>query len=245
MTGQGMRSRLLVVASLLQLVALVGTGSSCSVYALQEVGAGDYLFWSTDHAENVIKAMRRDGRVGGIFDTRIFSTLKGTNTHNRFYNFKLTATWLTSEVIRAGARIAQVNGFLSDEATQNLVEDAEADGETVVLVEIDPREGSGVIPLDWVAALRSKDDEGGSSKIVRGVSTPALRRVQALAGLLPRNYDYDRFWVVFPLHSPEGQPLFDETTLGVELVVRIYDKEGRVDWSGPDSVLGRTEISRR
>ena len=43
MTGQGMRSRLLVVASLLQLVALVGTGSSCSVYALQEVGAGDYL----------------------------------------------------------------------------------------------------------------------------------------------------------------------------------------------------------
>ena len=46
MTGQGMRSRLLVVASLLQLVALVGTGSSCSVYALQEVGAGDYLSWS-------------------------------------------------------------------------------------------------------------------------------------------------------------------------------------------------------
>ena len=39
MTGQGMRSRLVVVASLLPLVAIVGTGSSCSVYALQEVGA--------------------------------------------------------------------------------------------------------------------------------------------------------------------------------------------------------------
>ena len=238
MTGQGMRSRLPVVASLLQLVALVGTGSSCSVYALQEVGADYYLSWTTDYSESVIKAMRRDGRVGGLFDTRILST-------DRSYNYKLTATWLTPEVIRAGARIAQANGFLSDEATQNLVEDAEAVGETVVLVEIDPLEGSGVIPLDWVVVLRSKDDEGGSSKIVRSVSTPALRRAPALAGLLPRNYDYDRFWVVLPLHSPEGQPLFDETTLRAELVVRIYDKEGRVDWPVSDSVLGRAEFPQR
>jgi hypothetical protein len=230
MTGQGMRSRLVVLASLLQMVALVGTSSSCSVYALQEVGAGDYISWSTDYAERVIKAMRRDGRVGGVFDTRMLST-------DRSYNYKLTATWLTPEVIRAVARIAQVNGFLSDEATQDLVEDAEAAGETVVLVEIDPREGSGVIPLDWVAALRWKDREDGSSKTVRGVSTPALRRVPALAGLLTRNYDYDRFWVVFPLHSPEGQSLFDETTLRVALVVRIYDKEGRVDWAVPNSVI--------
>ncbi len=178
-----------------------------------------------------MEAMHKDGRVGGFFDTRILST-------NRSYNYKLSATWLTPEVIRAAARSAQLREFLSDEATEQLVVDAEAAGETVVLIEIDPREGSGVIPLTRGAFLRSKEDEDGESPVVPGVSTPALRHLPALAGLLPRNYDYDRFWMVFPLHTSEGAPLFDETS-EAELVVRIDGKEGRVAWRVPRSILTR------
>jgi hypothetical protein len=221
--------RLWLLAGVL-LIVLAGAVSA------QEAEEETYLSWTKDFAENAIKAAHEDGRVGGFFDTRILST-------NRSYNYKLSATWLTPEVIRAGARIAQLNGFLTDEATEELLANAEAAGETVVLVEIDPREGSGVIPLEWGAFLRPKEGEDQStSRIVRGVSTPSLRRSPALAGKLPRNYDYDRFWIVFPLRTPVGQPLFDETTSDAELVVRISGKEGRVSWRVPMSIL--TRISR-
>ena len=222
--------RLLVVGILL-LFVLGGAASS------QEDVTRHYLSWTADRAEAVIKSMHKDGRVGGFFDTRILST-------NRSYNYKLSATWLTPETMRAGARIAQLNGFLSDEATEQLITDAEAAGETVVLIEIDPREGSGVIPLKWGAFLTSKKDENGEAPVVPGVSTPTLRHVPALAGLLPRNYDYDRFRIVFPLHTPGGEPLFDEATSEAELIVRIYDKEGRVAWRVPRSILTRIAETR-
>ena len=109
-------------------VMLVG---QVKVASAQEAEGKDYLSWTGDFAETAINTTHEDGRVGGFFDTRILST-------NRSYNYKLSATWLTPEAIRAGARIAQLAGFLTDEATEELVADAEAAGETVVLVEIDP-----------------------------------------------------------------------------------------------------------
>jgi hypothetical protein len=42
---------------------------------------------------------------------------------------------------------------------------------------------------------------------VRGENTPRLLDVKALAGVLRRNYDYDRFWVVFPLTQADGAPV--------------------------------------
>jgi len=219
------RSQIWAVVGL-SLVALGGPASS------QEANPDEYLSWTVNFAETAIKSMRKDGRVGGFFDTRILST-------NRSYNYKLSATWLTPEVIRARARVTQLGGFLPDAATKELVTEAEEAGETVILVEIDPREGSGVIPLEWGAFLRPRADDANESAVIRGVSTPALRRVPALAGMLPRNYDYDRFWMVFPLHTPDGQPLFVDTTSEAELVVRIHDKEGRVSWRVPDSILTR------
>ena len=77
------------------------------------------------------------------------------------------------------------------------------------------------------------------TRFVPGVSVPSLRRARALAGQLPRNYDYDRFWIVFPLHTSDGEPLFDATTTEAELVVRIYEKEGRITWRVPPSILTR------
>jgi hypothetical protein len=184
-----------------------------------------WLSWPASRAQAVGKAAYVQGRVGGIFDTRLLKT-------ERSYNYKLAATWLTPEVIRASARLVQLNERLSDDAARALVMEAERAGDTVVMVEIDPREGSGVIPDDWAAFLQPATD-GDSTAGVKGTDTPSLRTVRALSGVLRRNYDYDRFWVVFPLKYPDGKPLFSSVDATAELVVRIHDREGRVKWPIP------------
>ena len=188
-----------------------------------------YLDWTAKQAQTVGEQAYKKGRVGGIFDTRLLKT-------DRSYNYKLAATWLTPDVIHAAARLAQLRERRTDDETRALVRQAEAAGDTVVMVEIDPREGSGVVPNDWEAFLQPK---GRPEAAMRGVVSPQLREVKALAGVLRRNYDYDRFWVAFPLRSADGRPLFSQTDLDAELVVRIYDKEGHVDWPIPSSLRNR------
>jgi hypothetical protein len=194
--------------------------------AAAQAGPDDYLSWSSKQSETVGRQMYQKGRVGGVFDLRMLKT-------DRSYNYKLAATWLTPDAIRATARLAQLSGRLSEAETRALVKAAEAAGDTVIMVEIDPREGSGVIPNDWQAFLQPKDRPDAA---VRGTIKPELREVKALAGVLRRNYDYDRFWVTFPMTGSTGAPLFAATDANAELVVRIYDKEGRVDWPIPASV---------
>lgn len=210
-----------------------GPSARDAVYPSRPTAQDDaYLSWSEEQAVRIGERFREDGRVGGFLDTRILST-------DRSYNYKLRATWLTPLAIRAAARLAQLRELLTDDETRALVAEAEAVGDTVILVEIDPREGSGVIPLDWVAVLRPKAGEGEEVPRVRGESRPALRRVKALGGVAERDYSYDVFWVVFPLRTESGEPLFDEGTQEAELVVRIYEKEGRVSWPVPASIRER------
>lgn len=203
-------------------VALIG--------ALGGTQAADdaWLSWPASRAQAIGKAAYVQGRVGGIFDTRILKT-------ERSYNYKLAATWMTPEVIRASARTLQLTQRLSDAEAKALVAAAEAVGGTVVMVEIDPREGSGVIPGDWSAYLAGASD-GSSGRGIRGENNPALREVKALSGVVRRNYDYDRFWVVFLLTTPEGKPIFARDDTHAELVVRIADREGRVKWPIPESL---------
>ena len=134
--------------------------------------------------------------------------------------------------IRATARLLQLRSRLSDAGTRALVAEAEALPGTVVIVEIDPREGSGVIPRDWQPFLQPK---GRPERAVRGEVSPHLREVKALGGVSRRNYDYARFWVRFPLES-DGMRLFGPADRRAELVVRIHDREGRVEWIVPESV---------
>jgi len=189
-------------------------------------GADDaWLSWTASQAQGIGKAAYVQGRVGGIFDTRLLKT-------ERSYNYKLAATWMTPDVIRAAARTLQLAQRLSDGEAKALVAEAEAASGTVVMVEIDPREGSGVIPDDWSAFL-GPAGEGREGSGVRGENTPKLRDVKALSGVLRRNYDYDRFWVVFPLRRSDGPPLFAPGVTQAELVVRIADREGRVKWPIP------------
>lgn len=192
-----------------------------------------YLSWSAKQAETVGAQMYKKGRVGG-----------GRNLLNteRAYSYKLAATWLTPDVIRATARRAQLSGRLSDNETRDLVKEAETLSHTVIMVEIDPNEGSGVIPNDWQAFLQP---QGRPDAAVRGTVSPHLREVKGLAGVRPRNYDYDRFWVSFPLTSSDGRPVFSPRDQNAELVVRIYAKEGHVEWPIPSSIRQSRYIARR
>jgi hypothetical protein len=155
-----------------------------------------YLTWTMAHVESVGKQAYRQGRVGGRFDTRWLKT-------ERSCNYKLAGTWLTSDVIRATARMLQISSRLHDSDARALVAEAEQAGDTVFIVDIDPREGSGVIPEDWEAFLQPK---GRPNAAVRGTVDPKRRQMRALAGVLRRNYDYDRFWLTFPL-SQNGKPV--------------------------------------
>ena len=182
-----------------------------------------WLTWSAARAEGIGRAARVQGRVGGLFDTRILST-------NSSYNYKLAATWMSPEVIRASARMAQLTEAFSAEEARRLVAEAETAEQTVVMVEVDPREGSGVIPNDWVATLHPVSTQGQVGSGSRGRLDQKLREIRALAGTVKRNYDYDRFWVVFPLQQEGAMPLIQTDTVQLELVVRISGKEGRVRW---------------
>jgi hypothetical protein len=192
----------------------------------------EYLSWSAQQAQSIGKSLRNNGRVGGIMGFR------GLHTE-RAGNYKLRATWMTPEVIRASARIEQIRSRLSDDKTKALVAEAEAAGDTVIMIEIDPREGSGVIPLDWQSFLQPKNLKEGNAGAVTGINSPKLRDAKAFAGVVQRDYDYDVFWVVFQLVNEKGESIFSDSVKEAELVVRIYDKEGKVSWPIPDSIRDR------
>jgi hypothetical protein len=185
-----------------------------------------YLRWTRQRAETIGRSMRVDGRVGGVWDLRITRT-------ERSYNYKLRATLLAPEVIRATARLAQLSGGLSDDETKAMVTEAATAGDLVVMLEIDPREGSGVVPPAMVVLLRPKGTEAGG---IRGNLVPGLHKVPALAGVFRRDYAYEPFWAVFALNDERGAALLASDVKELEVVVRIYDKEGRVSWPVPDSL---------
>ena len=90
------------IASFLALLWLIGHVPSRSAAAR---GDETYLRWTANQAEAVGSNAYRKGRVGGVFDTRILKT-------ERAYNYKLAATWLTPDVIRATARLLQLRSRL-------------------------------------------------------------------------------------------------------------------------------------
>lgn len=200
---------------------------SCSVTSMPQQptnnAAEDYLSWTAKQANDIGKRWRVNGRAGGAFDLRVVHT-------EHAYNYKLRATLMAPEVVRATARLEQLRLRLSDGQTRELIAEAERTEGLVVLVEIDPQEGSGVVPLDWRSSLRPKGAREDSSLTIPGINTPALRHVKALAGVARRDYAYDVFWVVFPLKDQQGKPIWETPPDAIELLVGIYNKEGRVSW---------------
>ena len=205
----------------------------------------DYLRWDSARIAAIVDAAHSDGKVGSRallfwtgWDRRLLKT-------ERAQNYKLRATWFTPDVVRAAARSAQLRSRLSDDETRRLVDEAARVGDTVIVVDIDPNEGSGVIPTDWEAFLRPKDAPEASGQFVRGTVVDDLRKVRAVQPIAQRNYDYDRFWVVFPLTTEAGRPLFGAADREAELLVRIYNREGAVTWPVPADVRARLATDKQ
>ena len=218
------------------LIAVMGLFMLNLMIAAQPTDPDAYLSWTADQAERIGKSARTNGKVGSAFDFRIINT-------NHAINYKLRATLLTPEVIRAAARLEQLRNRLTREQTKLMVEETESSGDLIVMVEIDPREGSGVIPLDWRVFLQSKDYREGKtgSWAITGVKRPDLRKLKALAGVFKRDYNYDAFWVTFSLVDEKRSPLIPADTAEFELFVGIHAKEGRVGWRIPESIKQKTK----
>lgn len=203
---------------------------SSSIIAQSVIPANDdYLSWTANQAESIGKSMRMSDRAGKSFDLRVLNT-------DHAINYKLRATLLSAEVIRAAARLEQIRNRLTNEQTRKLVLDAEKAGDIIVMIEIDPNEGSGVIPLNWRVFLQPKEAKSASMGAVPGIKSPALINNKALSGVTRRDYNYDVFWVVFPITGEDNAVLFDDNLSQLELVVGIYGKEGKVSWQMPESI---------
>jgi hypothetical protein len=187
-----------------------------------------YFSWSASQAGEVIDKMLVKGRVAGT--RRILNT-------EQALSYKLRALWLTPDVVGASARQLQLTERLTEAQTRALIQEAEVPGYTIIMIDLDPDEGSGVIPPDWGAFLgpRAAGKQDGGAW-VRGLDKPALGQKRALAKALRRNYDYDRFWMAFPLETDAGAPVFAPGDREAELTVQIRGREERVRWPIPDSI---------
>jgi len=192
-----------------------------------------YLSWSEKQAEAVITAMMIKGRIA---DTR-----HGVLNTDAPQKYDVRAIWMTPEVIRASTRLIQLAERLSEQETLALLKEAEAVGVLVVLIEVDPDEGSGVIPANWDAFLQSR----GAPPIaaVRGSENRRLQELRVLHNVVPRNYKYDRFWMVFPTQTKAGNPVFSDSDREAELTVRIRGRETTLRWAIPDSIRQRLASS--
>lgn len=212
---------------------MLGPRCCCLLLAMGIAASGaDSSSLDAKQAKSIVLAQRVAGQVGKSLDFRVVQT-------DRSVNYKLRATWMTPEVIRANARLQQLARALPEVQANHLVEEAEQAGAVVILVELDPREGSGVIPGDWMALLGSREQRSGAMRQVAGVSNPKLRDVAALSAVQPRDYSYELFWLVFPLTDSNGQPLFTAEDKEAELTVRIQNRSGKVHWPLPEYVRSK------
>jgi hypothetical protein len=211
-----------------------------TAFAVQSPTDDSYLTWSAMQANATAQSTYQDGKVG----SRVLLVWTGVDTRwlktERAQNYKLRATWFTPEVIRGSARFAQLQSRLRDDETRKLVTDADKASDAVIMVEIDPNQGSGVIPPDWEAFLQPVGATR-PEQAIRGQENPELRKLRALQGVRQRNYDYDRFWLTFPLVSEKGEPLIAPNATEVDLIVRIYNREGNVRWTIPASIRSKIE----
>lgn len=213
----------------LNFILIICVISSVIVFAQSGESDTGYLSWNSKQIERVGKAHRKSDAIGKTLSFRVFDT-------ERAYNYDLRVTLMTPEMIRASARFQQLRNRLSDDQTKALVKEAEEAGDLVAMIEIDPSEGSGVIPLDWRVFLQPKGLANDAEGAVAGVKSPHLRKVKALGGVFRRDYDFDLFFVSFPLVDENKEPLISPDLAEIEVYVGVYKSEGRVSWRLPESV---------
>ena len=220
------------IAGLLAIFALAALPvlpqSNCAPTGASE----DYLTWNLKQAEKIGQSTVKEGRSGSSFDFRIMS-------QDRAFTYQVRATVFTPEVIRASARFEQITNRLNADDARAMVAEGEAAGDLIMMIEIDPAEGSGVVPLDWRVFLQPGGFVPVSDGAVAGIKSPHLRNIKVFRGVAKRDYEYDVFWVVFPLLDKNGRPVFSDSVSNMELFVGIYKKEGKISWPISPSLRAR------
>jgi len=183
----------------------------------------EYLTWTLSQAERIGKSTIKEFRSGSSLDFRIMG-------QDKAFTYQVQITVFTPEVIRASARVHQIKNRLSADETRKLVAEAEAEGDLVAMVEVDPAEGSGVVPLDWRIFLQPPGFVPGNDGAVAGVKAPYLRTVKAFSGVKRRDYEYDVFWVIFPLTNEKNEAVLTDSMGSFEILVGFYSKEGKTSW---------------
>ena len=192
----------------------------------------NYLTWDLKQAEKIGQSTVKEGRSGSSFDFRLMG-------QDKAFTYQVRATVFTPEVIRAAARAEQIRNRLNAEDARALVAEAEAAGDLVMMIEIDPAEGSGVVPLDWRVFLQPGGFVPGSDGAVAGAKAPHLRNMKVFRGVAKRDYEYDVFWVIFPLVDKNKRPILNDAVNSFELMVGIYKKEGKITWPISPSLRAR------
>lgn len=168
------------------------------------------------------KQARVNGRAGGAFDFRVTST-------DRSFNYKLRATWIAQDVSSALAReLVSAKGVLEERALSAFR--ALDDDWYYFLVELDPREGSGVIPRGWVARF---GPQAQPNRAVLGEVLPETEAWNLVARAFPRDYAYDIFLIRVAKKTGDNKTL-EMTDSEAELTVGIYNKIGHVRWPLPE-----------
>ena len=139
---------------------------SSSELNAQPEGRLPNLDQTASHTDRTKVASGRSRRMGR---TRIELFYSGV------YYYELRGTLMTPEAIRAVARLEQLRRHLTDDETRTLVTEAEKIDGLVVYIELNPREGSGVIPLDWRATLRPKGAKDDSPLAIAGTEHSGIK----------------------------------------------------------------------
>jgi hypothetical protein len=185
-------------------------------------------------AKQIATSTQKIGKAGSSFDGRVFNT-------NKSYQYKIRVTWFTPDVIRATARYAQLQSNSPPDYAKSCVSEAEKAGDTIFLVEMKGREGSGVIPSDWEIFLSPKMPDHEKGITVTGTKNQDLRNLKALNRIEGKDYSYDSFWIVFSLVDTDGHSILPASATECELTIRIDNKEEIISWPIPESIRKRVE----
>lgn len=63
--------------------------------------------------------------------------------------------------------------------------------------------------------------------------------MKVFRGVAKRDYEYDVFWVIFPLVDKNKRPILNDAVNSFELMVGIYKKEGKITWPISPSLRAR------
>jgi hypothetical protein len=179
--------------------------------------------------------VRGNRQTGGSLDLRVIRTER---------SYKLRTTLLAPEVIRATTRLAQITEGLFDLHTRALVVDAEAAQGRAVLVELEAREGSGLIPLVWTALLQLHSEGVEASGSVRGTSIPEcgmFGRWPAVSSANTQTGSLGRSFFCTPMMAGRSSPRqMARLNLWFGSIARLEKSDGRYqDPSGEDFPLPR------